>query len=159
MTKEETVKILALIYAIFPKAYEKQGAEATRNAWLVMFEDERYEVVQYAVKQVLKRSKFAPTIAEVFDEIRTYKLVLKMKLQGYEIYYGALPKRCRECTLDPDEDVIEMFKKCAGILCPKTVSEERKKQYYLTDAERKNITAILTGSDTSFLKRLKGDAK
>lgn len=158
MTMVETGKILALIYAIFPRAYEKQGAEATRNAWAVMFEDERYDVVQYAVKQVLKRSKFAPTISEVFAEIGEYKRLLKSKLQSYENYYFAdLPKRCSECALDPDEDVIEMFKKCAGHWCPKQINEERKKQSYLTDQEVKAIKEILASPSTS--QKLLGSGK
>jgi len=39
MTRVETSKILAIIYAIYPRAYERAGAEATRDAWEMMFEE------------------------------------------------------------------------------------------------------------------------
>lgn len=144
MTLEETGKILALIYAIFPRAYERQGVEATRNAWQTMFEDEQYDVVKTAVKKVLKTSKFAPTIAEVHIEIDQYKQSLRVTLSQYEYYYGKLPKECQNCTMyDDSSKWLEKFKKCGTRRCVREISDADRKQYFLTSEQVKLIKTIL----------------
>lgn len=149
MTQEETGRILALIYAIFPRAYERAGAEATRNAWAVMFEDEFYSVVLTAVKKVLKTSKFAPTISEVSEEISKYKQILRHKLDQHRFYSALLTDKCEGCTAYKNH--IEQLQKCGAKLCPYEISEETKREFYLTDEEQKQIRAILAGPKQQLL--------
>lgn len=140
MTKAETSKILAIIYAIYPRAYERAGAEATRDAWEMMFENETYEVVKAAVKKILQTSKFAPTISEVNGEISKYKDVLRARLRQYDFYFGTMPSECRQCTV---KDRLEVIVKCGARMCPKEVSAYEKQQWFLTDKQVELIKMIL----------------
>ena len=140
MTKAETSKILAIIYAIYPRAYERAGAEATRDAWEMMFENETYEVVKAAVKKILQTSKFAPTISEVNAEISKYKDVLRARLRQYDFYFGTMPSECRQCTV---KDRLEVIVKCGARMCPKEVSAYEKQQWFLTDKQVELIKMIL----------------
>ncbi len=146
MTAEETGKILAVIYAVFPRAYERSGAEATRNAWAIMFENEHYKVVLEAVKKVLRTSKFAPTIAEISQEINTYKETLRSRLQLYDRYYAPLSSKCKNCTMyNDDERWLEKFKKCGAVQCPYDISEEKRKQYYLAESQINEMRLMIDG--------------
>lgn len=140
MTKEQTCEVLDLIYSIFPRAYERAGSEATCNAWTLMFEDEQYDVVLGAVKNVLKTSKFAPTIAEVSAEIERYKDGLKSRLNQYNYYFGAVADECKRCCV---RTRLEVIRKCGGRKCPKEVSQEEKQQWYLTPKQLSQIRTIL----------------
>ncbi len=140
MTKAETSKLLAAIYAIFPRAYEKAGAEATRDAWEMMFEDETYEVVKVAVKKILQTSKFAPTISEVNAEISKYKGVLRARLRQYNFYFGDMAPECKQCTV---KDRLGVVVKCGARMCPKEVSAYEKQQWFLTDKQVEQIKSIL----------------
>lgn len=140
MTKAETSKLLAAIYAIFPRAYEKAGAEATRDAWEMMFEDETYEVVKVAVKKILQTSKFAPTISEVNAEISKYKDVLRARLRQYNFYFGDMAPECKQCTV---KDRLGVVVKCGARMCPKEVSAYEKQQWFLTDKQVEQIKSIL----------------
>lgn len=140
MTKEQTCDVLSLIYAIYPRAYERQGLEATNNAWNLMFEREQFEVVIGAVKRVLRTSKFAPTIAEVSAEIARYKDGLKARLNQYNYYFGAMPGECKECGV---KNRIEIVMKCGARKCPKEISNEERGIWYLTESQVRQIKAIL----------------
>lgn len=140
MTQEQTCEVLSLIYAIYPRAYERQGLEATTRAWTIMFEEESAEVVMKAVKEVLKTSRFAPTISEVSAEIAKYKDGLKARLNQYNYYFNSLPEACRTCTVEEHWEVII---KCGARKCPREVTEAEKHQYYLTDEQVKKIKLIL----------------
>jgi len=140
MTRVETSKILAIIYAIYPRAYERAGAEATRDAWEMMFESEVYEVVKVAVKKILQTSKFAPTISEVNAEISKYKDVLRARLRQYNFYFGDMAPECKQCTV---KDRLGVVVKCGARMCPKEVSAYEKQQWFLTDKQVEQIKSIL----------------
>lgn len=140
MTKEQTCDVLSLIYAIYPRAYERQGLEATNNAWNLMFEEEQFEVVLGAVKRVLKTSRFAPTIAEVSAEISKYKDGLRARLKQFNYYFGDIPDECKKCNVT---DRMGVVMKCGGRKCPKEISEEEKLKWYLSAAQVRQIREIL----------------
>lgn len=144
MTRDETKKILALICTIFPKAFERAGAEATRNAWAVMFEEEYYAVVLQAVKKVLRTSKFAPTVAEVSAEIEQIKQEMRAKLKQYDYYFAPLPEKCRECTAY--KEFIDRLRKCGACKCPYDITEEERNKYALSDEQINSMKAILQGT-------------
>lgn len=143
MTAEETGKILAVIYAVFPRAYERSGAEATRNAWAIMFETEHYKVVLEAVKKVLRTSKFAPTVSEVSAEIERYKEVLQAKLRMNSVYCGEPSAKCKGC--DIYDDFVKKLRKCGAVQCPYDISEEKRKQYYLTESQINEMRLMIDG--------------
>lgn len=143
MTREETKKILALICTIFPKAFDRAGAEATRNAWAIMFENEHYKVVLEAVKKVLRTSKFAPTVSEVSAEIERYKEVLQAKLRMNSVYCGEPPTKCKGC--DVYDDFVKKLRKCGAVQCPYDISEEKRKQYYLTESQINEVRLMIDG--------------
>ncbi len=140
MTKAETSKLLAAIYAIFPRAYEKAGAEATRDAWEIMFENEQYEVVKTAVKKILQTSRYAPTISEVNAEIAKYKDGLRARLSQYNFYFGDMAPECKQCTV---KERLEVVVKCGARKCPRETSAYEKQQWYLTDKQVQQIKIIL----------------
>lgn len=140
MTKEQTCDVLSLIYAIYPRAYERQGLEATTNAWTLMFEEEQFEVVLGAVKRVLKTSRFAPTIAEVSAEIEKYKDGLRARLNQFNYYFGDMPNECKACDVT---DRMGVVMKCGARKCPKEITEEEKQLWYLSESQVKQIKAII----------------
>lgn len=149
MTREETKKILALICTIFPKAFDRAGAEATRNAWTLMFENEHYKVVLEAVKTVLEKSRFAPTIADVKAEIEIYKESLRSKLRMNKIYCGEMPERCKNC--EAYDDFVLRLRKCGAVQCPYDISEEKRNQYYLTESQINEMRLMINGIESKKL--------
>lgn len=75
MTREETIKILAVLRGAYPAFYRditKQEAEATIALWMSMFEEEPYELVGAAVKAFIAGDSkgFPPAIGQIKERIR-----------------------------------------------------------------------------------------
>lgn len=74
MTRDEAKKLLALIKVAYPSAYkdiDREFALATINMWQSTFPNVPYAVVETAFNQFRKKSKFPPTVADMFEELRT----------------------------------------------------------------------------------------
>lgn len=74
MTRDEAKKLLALIKVAYPSAYkdiDREFALATINMWQSTFPNVPYAVMETAFNQFRKKSKFPPTVADMFDELRT----------------------------------------------------------------------------------------
>lgn len=69
MNKAETIKFLGIIHAFFPNKDEsKEQIQAKVNGWHIMLEDMPYDLAEQALKAVLSKTKFFPTIAEIREE-------------------------------------------------------------------------------------------
>lgn len=117
MSKEEVVRVLAILQTAYPMFYRGQTPDQARNTanlWLTMFEDKSYDVVMAAVKALIatRTDTFPPNIGAVNDMIvkmtttnqlsepEAWGCVLKAISNG--IYHSReewekLPEEVREC--------------------------------------------------------------
>ena len=73
MTREETIKVLAILKAAYPNAYKnmtREEANGTVTVWAMQFATFPVELVLLAVNKIIATSTFAPAISEVKDKIR-----------------------------------------------------------------------------------------
>ena len=74
MTRNETVKVLAILKAAYPNSYSRmtaQEAGAVAGIWTNQFFGTPVELVMIAVNKLIATSTFPPAIAEVKAKIRT----------------------------------------------------------------------------------------
>ena len=72
LTKQDVVKILALIKTAYPYAYKEVDEKALDRLveiWLECLEEYSAELVKYAFKEAIKACKMPPTIADVIEQI------------------------------------------------------------------------------------------
>ena len=72
MTREETIKVLAILKAAYPNSYKnmtKEEANGTVGIWSVQFAKYPAELVMAAVNKIISISTFPPSIAEVKEKI------------------------------------------------------------------------------------------
>ena len=72
MTRQETLKFLAMVKVAYPSSYrdaDKETLLATVNMWQSTFSDLPYPIMEAAFDAFRKRSKFPPTVAEIYDEL------------------------------------------------------------------------------------------
>lgn len=73
MTLEESIKLLALIKLAYPNSYkdiDKDTQLATVNMWQRAFDTVPLAIMELALDHFVKASKFPPTIADIYDELR-----------------------------------------------------------------------------------------
>ena len=73
MTREESIKLLAIIKVAYPSAYrdmDKENKLATVNMWQMSFYDVPYILMEMAINNYRMKNKFAPTIAEITEELK-----------------------------------------------------------------------------------------
>ena len=73
MTKQEAIKLLALIKVAYPMAYkdmDQASKQATVNMWAGSFPDVPYPVMEQAFNHFRMVSKFPPTVAEMVEELK-----------------------------------------------------------------------------------------
>lgn len=73
MTREETIKILAILKAAYPNSYKnmtKDEANGTVAVWSTQFASIPADVVMIAINKLISTSSFPPAICEVKDKIR-----------------------------------------------------------------------------------------
>lgn len=73
MTREETIKVLAILKAAYPNSYKnmsKEEANATATVWAVQFADIPADLVMIAVNKIISISPFPPAISEVKEKIK-----------------------------------------------------------------------------------------
>lgn len=72
MTREETIKVLAIMKAAFPNSYRgmtKEEANGTVAVWTAQFANIPANVVMIAINKIISTSNFAPSINEVKQRI------------------------------------------------------------------------------------------
>ena len=73
MTREESIKVLAILKAAYPNSYRgmtKEEAHGTVAVWAAQFAGVPASVVMIAVNKIISKNTFPPSINEVKDEIR-----------------------------------------------------------------------------------------
>ena len=73
MTLEESIKLLALIKLAYPNSYkdiDKDTQLATVKMWQRAFDTTPFAIMELALDHFVKASKFPPTIADIYDELR-----------------------------------------------------------------------------------------
>ena len=73
MTQEESIKLLALIKLAYPNSYkdiDRDTQIATVNMWQRAFADTPIGIVEMALDNFVKSSKFPPTIADIIERLR-----------------------------------------------------------------------------------------
>ena len=73
MNREETIKLLALIKVAYPTAFkdmDNASKQATVNMWQTTFSQTPYSIMEMAFNGYRKQSKYAPTVAEMCDELK-----------------------------------------------------------------------------------------
>ena len=73
MTRDDATKLLALIKVAYPSSYkdmDRDFANATVNMWQSTFPNVPYEVMETAFNQFRKKSKFPPTVADMYEELK-----------------------------------------------------------------------------------------
>ena len=100
MTREEAIKFLALIKVAYPTAYkdmDKESKLATVNMWHSTFPDIPLRIMEFAFDHFRRVSKFPPTVAEMYEELRG-------------VYYRALQDSLTQ------EDNNEIVQRCEWIM-------------------------------------------
>lgn len=72
MTREETIKILAILKAAYPNSYKnmsKEEANGTVTVWAMQFATIPADVVMIAINKLISTSPFPPAISEVKKRI------------------------------------------------------------------------------------------
>lgn len=73
MTREETIKILAILKAAYPNSYKnmtREEANGTVAVWTTQFSDMPSELVILAINRLIGESLFPPAICEVRQTIK-----------------------------------------------------------------------------------------
>lgn len=74
MTKEETLRVLAILKAAYPASYNgmtKREANGTVAVWCMQFADIPVEIVLMAIQKLISTNKFPPAISEVKGKIES----------------------------------------------------------------------------------------
>lgn len=73
MTREETIKVLAILKAAYPNSYKnmtREEAQGTVSVWSMQFAAFPVDVVLLAVNKIISSSPFPPAISEVKEKMR-----------------------------------------------------------------------------------------
>lgn len=73
MTREESIKLLALIKVAYPTAFKDMDNDtkhATVAMWQSTFPYVPYAIMEMAFDRFRRVSKFPPTVAEMFEELK-----------------------------------------------------------------------------------------
>lgn len=168
MTKSETIKIMAILTAAYPRFYEKQ-TEADKLAaielWHRHFADVPYNIVLQAVDAVIATSKFVPNIAEINEKIdlilrngtdemseaEAWSCVshaIKNSTYNYESEFAKLPQIIRKIVHSPyqlhewaamDEETVQSVVASNVQRAYRTESEKQKQISYLPQERQKRL--------------------
>ena len=106
MTREEAIKILAILKAAYPNSYRnmsKDEASGTVMVWQTQFANIPAEMVMIAVNKLISTSPFPPAISEVKEKIRGM----------YWEVWGILEQHRQHPSLSPDQE--SMYKRMFAI--------------------------------------------
>lgn len=74
MTREETMKVLAILKAAYPNSYKNMSvdeAQVTISVWAVQFADVPVDLVMIAINKIICNSPFPPAISEVKEKVKS----------------------------------------------------------------------------------------
>ncbi len=154
MTREETVKIMAVLKVAYPSFYRSTGAEETRAAvslWASLFEEEPYELVSAAVKAHIASDAqgFPPHIGAIKEAIR--KLSNPYELSEMEAW-GAVMKALRNSGYSSAREFEALPRQVQQV-----VGDARQlREWALMDREKVN-TVVQSNFLRSYRARVKSD--
>ena len=110
MTREETIKILAVLRGAYPAFYRditKQEAEATIALWVSMFDEEPYELVGAAVKAFISGDGkgFPPAIGQIKERIR---LITQPEEMTEQEAWALVSKAVQRSTYGSEEEFAKL---------------------------------------------------
>lgn len=110
MTREDTIKILAVLRGAYPAFYRditKQEAESTIALWMSMFDEEPYELVGAAVKAFISGDSkgFPPAIGQIKERIRQITQPEEMTEQEA---WALVSKALRNSTYGSEEEFAKL---------------------------------------------------
>lgn len=73
MTREEAIKLLAIIKVAYPTAFkdmDKDSKHATVAMWQSTFPNTPYVIMEMAFDRFRRKSKFPPTVAEMYEQLQ-----------------------------------------------------------------------------------------
>ena len=113
MTKQEAIKILAVLKAAYPNSYKgltKDEANGIIGVWATQFVSTPYIIVSMAINKLINTNTFPPTINEVKDKIRSlYGEALGMKiLHDNGVRHGLPGQTLDERTIAQVEEIIKL---------------------------------------------------
>ena len=74
MTRDETIKVLALLKAAYPNSYKgmtKEEAMGTISIWTMQFESVPVDIMLMAINRLISNKPFPPAISEVKLELHS----------------------------------------------------------------------------------------
>lgn len=118
MTKEETIKILAILKGSYPHAYKgmsKDDALALVELWSEMFAEDDFRIVSHAVKSFLKSDTkgFPPVIGQIAEKIRF--LTEQPQMSEMEAW-GHILKALRRSNYHAEEEFLKLPELLQGIV-------------------------------------------
>ncbi len=149
MDKRETLKIMAVLKAAYPKYYagiSTDDAKQTVSLWQSMFEDYDYTVVAHAVKALIAVSKWPPSVSEVLDKIRLLTQTEEMTEQEA---WGLVCKAVRNSAYHAEEEFQKLPKELQRVLGSHSVLRE----WALVDVEQLN-TVVASNFMRSYRARI-----
>ena len=87
MTREDTIKILSILKASYPNFYKdmsKKDAETTISLYTEMFNNVETNLVATAIKELIQRQNYPPTIADIKNKI--YELTNPDELNSSDLW-------------------------------------------------------------------------
>ncbi len=108
MDLKETIKIMSVIRAAYPRFYMGQGQEelnAAARVWQVMLADYDYQTVSIAVKALIATCKYPPVIAELTEQI--YLLNNPDELTAIEAW-GLVKKALKNSTYNAEAEFLKL---------------------------------------------------
>lgn len=109
MTREETIKILAILKAAYPNSYKnmtKEEASGTVTVWAMQFATIPAEVVMVAVNKLISTSPFPPAICEVKERIRS------LYWEAWEVL--KMNETCKTLTAEQEALYRQIFEAAEG---------------------------------------------
>lgn len=172
MTRDETVRIIRIIYNSYPN-YKPGDLSETIDVWHMMLSEYQYKTVSIALKAYIlsDTSGFAPSIGQLVakmqsmsqkqepNEMEAWSLVSKaIRNSAYNPIYEfeKLPEKVRKSVGSPDqlrqwamdENFNEQVVSSNFIKCYKNVVERDRQMYFITSA-KKSFEPAIELSDSS----------
>lgn len=123
MTKEDAIKVLAILKAAYPNSYKnmtKKEANGTVFIWATQFANIPADIVMIAVNKLISTSTFPPAISEVKAKVRglyyeAYELLEQNKRHKYlsaeqEAFYQKVMDvtEAMRCSNKPEPTLYEL---------------------------------------------------
>jgi len=140
MTKEDTKKMLMYLRTAFPGFLEDMNLTDVVNVWHDAFMNEDVRVVSEATRNYAQSSRYAPTIAGIFEQIK----LIKMPASNDDLW-ALIEKAARNGAYNSAEEFNRLPEECQAFLGSSSALKE------LAMADMGTMNTIVKGQ---FMKRV-----